>query len=169
MRTIDLDQSKDPAEFLRSAAQLFAEYAAQVSNVCGPSLAAQGIDRELATLPGKYAPPWGRILLAFAEDGDLAGCIALRPIGGPADGVCELKRMYVREAWRRRGLARALARRLIDEATRIGYRVMKLDTSSSMREAIALYESLGFARCERYNDDPMDDTLWFERRLGQNL
>lgn len=166
------------APLLEPARRLFAEYAQSIAHVAGTSLQHQGFDAELATLPGLYAPPTGCILLAVkppvatsapitAEppDSALLGCIALRPLPHLGPGVCEMKRMYVRPAARRLGLGKALGDRLIAEARSARYKLMKLDTSDTMLPAIALYRALGFIECPRYNDDPMTDTVWFEKHL----
>lgn len=143
---------------LPAVRELFREYAASLPF----SLCFQGFERELETLPGRYAPPSGRLLLAF--DGERAtGCVAVREIG--PGSICEMKRLYVRPAARRTGLGRLLASRIIDEARAIGYERMRLDTSHDMIAAQTLYESLGFRRIERYNDDPIDGTIWMELRL----
>ena len=125
----------------------------------------QSFDRELAELPGKYAPPEGRLSLAI-ENEQPAGCIALREIG---DGVCELKRLYVRPAFRRRGLGRKLSEIVIHAAREIGYKRMRLDTLSSMMEAIALYESLGFQRIPAYYDNPSGCAIFMELKLDQEI
>ena len=158
--------------WLKPAARAFAEYAASIADVAGCSLQHQGFERELRDLPGLYAPPRGRMLLAVDDAGQapgsdaaVLGCIALRPLPALGPGVCEMKRMYVRPAARGRGIGRLLGERLLAEARAAGYAVMKLDTSDTMHAAIGLYRSLGFEPCARYNDDPMADTLWFERRL----
>ena len=93
------------------------------------------------------------------------GCIALRPLDNLGPEVCELKRMYVRPAHRGTGLGRLLCQAVIDRARAAGYTVMKLDTDATFAAAIGLYRSMGFVECERYNDDPMEDTLWFEKKL----
>ncbi|MCW5766121.1 MAG: GNAT family N-acetyltransferase [Phycisphaeraceae bacterium] len=154
----------DSGPRLEQARTLFAEYARVIEPLAGCSLQYQKFDAELATLPGLYARPRGRMLIVLA-DGQPAGCIALRPLPALGPGACEMKRMYVRPAFRGRGIGRMLAARLLTEAAAAGYSIMKLDTSSTMHEAMGLYRSLGFVECPRYNDDPMDDTLWFERRL----
>lgn len=146
------------AEHLRDARALFSEYAASLSF----SLCFQGFNEELASLPGKYSPPGGRLLLAY-EGAGAVGCIALRPIG---PGVCEMKRLYVRPQCRRTGLGRALAVRLIGEARAIGYARMRLDTTQDMTAAQGLYRSLGFYPIERYNDDHPEHTIWMEMDLG---
>ncbi len=146
------------AEDLSRAKVLFREYAESLPF----SLCFQGFEEELAGLPGRYAPPGGRLLLAV-EGGEAVGCIALRALG---PGVCEMKRLYVKPGRRAGGLGRLLAERLIAEARGIGYRAMRLDTSEDMTAARRLYESLGFYRIERYNDDPMEDTIFMEAGLG---
>ena len=121
-------------------------------------------ERELAGLPGKYAPDRGTLLIAYA-DGQPAGCVAMRDLGG---GFCEMKRMFVPGAYRGRGIGRALAGRVIADATSAGYRAMRLDTSRRQDEAMRLYESLGFRRIEPYyalTDDLRDWLVFFERPL----
>jgi putative acetyltransferase len=136
---------------------LFQEYAAWLQ----VDLCFQGFAQELATLPGSYAPPLGRLSLATAPEGP-AGCVALRPIG---EAGCEMKRLFVRSAYRRHGLGRTLAERLITEAQEIGYSTMRLDTLAFMHDAIRLYEALGFVRRSAYYDTPLPDTIFMERRL----
>jgi len=145
-------------EHLESVRALFSEYAAGLPF----SLCFQGFDHELTTLPERYAPPSGRVLLAL-DAGVAAGCIALREIGpGP---ICEMKRLYVRPARRGKGLGRLLTQRLVNEARAIGYERMRLDTSHDMTAAQSLYEKLGFRRIDRYNDDPIEGTIWMELML----
>jgi len=157
---------------LAIARELFVEYVHSLSF----SLDYQGIDDELAALPGKYAPPHGCILVATLRDQPI-GCIALRAIepmawdtiierGTPRPArVCEMKRMYVRPVARRLGAGRILADELVAFATRADYDLMKLDTESTFTAAVALYQSLGFTPCPRYNDDPQPDTIWMSRLL----
>ena len=121
-------------------------------------------DEELAGLPGKYARPQGRLLLAYL-DGKAAGCVALRDL---KDGICEMKRMFVPEAFRGRGVGRALAERIIAAGKEAGYRVMRLDTSRRQSEAMALYERCGFKRIAPYYalaDDVKDWLVFFELKL----
>jgi ribosomal protein S18 acetylase RimI-like enzyme len=138
---------------------LFREYEAGL----GISLCFQNFDAEVADLPGAYAPPAGRLLVAEA-DGELVGCVALRP---QAPGVCELKRLYVRQAYRGRGLGRRLLETLLNEAVAAGYREAVFDTLESMTEALALYRSLAFDPTQPYNDHPVCGTLWFRKVLAR--
>ncbi|WP_119302583.1 GNAT family N-acetyltransferase [Dongia deserti] len=124
----------------------------------------RAFDQELEGLPGKYARPQGRLLIAY-QDGQAAGCVALRDLG---DGVCEMKRMFVPASFRGTGIGRALATRIIAEARDAGYRRMRLDTSKRQREAMRLYESAGFQRIAPYYalpDDVKDWLVFFELTL----
>jgi GNAT superfamily N-acetyltransferase len=139
--------------------ELFEEYAAWL----GFSLAFQGFDAELAGLPGAYAPPAGRLLLARC-DGAAAGCGGLRPLGG---GACEMKRLYVRPAFRGRALGRLLAQRLVGEAAATGYARMLLDTiPARMAGADRLYRSLGFREIPAYYDNPVRGVRYMGLELG---
>jgi len=144
-------------EFLPTVRTLFREYA----DVIEVDLCFQDFDRELAGLPGKYAPPTGRLILAL-EGAEPAGCIALRAIG---DGICEMKRLYVRPQFRRQRLGRRLAEAILAAAREEKYELMRLDTLQSMHEAIALYESLGFQRIPAYYNNPISDAVFLELAL----
>ncbi|MEO8587376.1 MAG: GNAT family N-acetyltransferase [Acidobacteriota bacterium] len=139
------------------ARDLFVEYQKSL----GISLCFQNFDEELASLPGAYAPPDGRLLLAFSG-GEPAGCVALRKIGGD---FCEMKRLWVRPAFRGSGLGRRLAEALLLEARAIGYRAIRLDTLPSMKAAQVLYLSLGFLDIPPYNDHPIEGTRFMEAIL----
>jgi putative acetyltransferase len=134
--------------------ELFQEYAAALA----VDLCFQGFAEELAQLPGTYAPPRGRLMLAWAND-VAAGCVALRPI---ADSVCEMKRLYVRPAFRGQDLGKQLAERVTAEAKHIGYSSMRLDTLPQMSATTRLYESLGFVRRNAYYNTPLQDTIFME-------
>jgi putative acetyltransferase len=150
-------QASSPAE-IAQARILFLEYAQSL----GFSLCFQDFDRELATLPGHYAPPKGRLLLAEYE-GQLAACVALR---GFEDDICEMKRLYLRPAFRGKGLGRTLAEHLIAEARRIGYRSMRLDTVEPvMKDAVAMYRRLGFREIPPYRENPIAGALYMELDL----
>jgi putative acetyltransferase len=149
-------------EDIRQARALFEEYAAGL----GISLCFQNFDRELAILPGDYAPPDGRLLLAV-EDNQLAGCIALRKLAEP--GVCEMKRLFLRPAYRGKGLGRVLVESIIEEARKLGYTHMRLDTlPGRMDQAIALYQSIGFVEIEPYYENPVEDAKFMQLKMDTN-
>ena len=139
---------------------LFREYGASL----GFSLCFQSFDAELAGLPGEYAPPEGRLLLAFC-DSTPAGCVALRKL---EDGICEMKRLYVRPQFRGHGLGRDLVLTLIAQARLSQYAKMRLDTiAASMTEAVGLYRSLGFRDIPPYHGNPIPGAIYLELDLRQ--
>jgi ribosomal protein S18 acetylase RimI-like enzyme len=140
--------------------ELFRAYAAGL----GIDLAFQGFETELASMPGKYAPPAGELLLAWDDRGEPVGCIGLRPIL-PA-GCCEMKRLYVAPGGRGLGLGRALIEAIITEAVRIGYGEVRLDSLPSMTAAIALYRKAGFGPIAPYYDTPVPGTVFLGRTLA---
>jgi putative acetyltransferase len=140
------------------ARELFLEYAASL----GFSLCFQNFDAELAGLPGDYAPPSGRLLLAEWE-GQLAGCGALHKL--EAD-ICEMKRLYLRPQFRGKGIGRVIAERLIANARAVGYGRMRLDTVEPvMKDAVSMYRKLGFKEIAAYRENPMAGTLYMELEL----
>ena len=146
------------ADEIEQARLLFREYESWL----GLDLCFQNFEKELAELPGAYAPPAGRLLLAFEND-QLAGCVALRKL---SDGVCEMKRLFLRPQFHGKGRGRQLAERIIDEARDAGYERMRLDTlPEQMGKAIALYRTLGFKEIEPYYDNPVTGALFMELEL----
>jgi putative acetyltransferase len=147
------DASAPP--LLDVARDLFREYQVAIQ----VDLCFQGFEGELASLPGDYAPPAGRLLVALV-DGTPAGCGALRPL---AAGVGELKRMWVRSSFRGRGLGRSIAEALLQAADGQGYRSVRLDTFEWMKEARALYASMGFREIAPYYENPLPGVIYMER------
>lgn len=143
---------------LDQARELFKEYAAWLE----VDLCFQSFEKELAELPGDYAPPDGRLFLLF-DDVQLAGCVALRKIG---EGICEMKRLFLRLEFRGKGLGRLLINSIIQAAREIGYERMRLDTLPvQMGDAIALYRSMGFREIEPYYQNPVPGAKFMEIEL----
>ena len=145
---------------IERARGLFEEYAVAL----GFTLCFQNFDQELKNLPGDYAAPDGRLLLA-SEDDQLAGCVAMRKLGA---GVCEIKRLFLRPAYRGKGLGKLLVESIIGEARKLGYTHMRLDTlPGRMDPAIALYRSIGFVEIEPYYEHPVEGAKFMELNLDR--
>lgn len=153
----DIGEALD-ADAVAECRELFVEYQQSL----GVSLCFQQFDRELASLPGDYARPRGRLILARIA-GEPAGCVALRPLSGAA---AEMKRLFVRPACRGMGIGRTLAECVIDEARALDYSTLKLDTLPAMGEAQQLYAQLGFADCLPYNDNPVEGVRFMSLDLA---
>ncbi|MGA8271093.1 MAG: GNAT family N-acetyltransferase [Candidatus Sulfotelmatobacter sp.] len=150
-------QVASPAQ-ITQARELFLEYAQSL----GFSLCFQNFDKELAELPGDYAPPEGRLLLAQYEN-QLAGCVALHKLDSC---ICEMKRLYLRPKFRGKSVGRAMAERIISEARQIGYQCMRLDTVEPvMKDAVAMYHKLGFKEIAPYRPNPMAGAMYMELEL----
>jgi GNAT superfamily N-acetyltransferase len=157
VKSFSLFQAVSPAQIAR-ARELFLEYAQSL----GFSLCFQNFDQELADLPGDYAPPAGRLLLA-EFDAQLAGCVALHKLDS---AVCEMKRLYLRPQFRGKGLGRLLAEKIIAEARQIGYERMRLDTVEPvMKDAVAMYRRFGFEEIAPYRPNPNPGVLYLELQL----
>ncbi len=157
LKVLTFAQAESSAH-IGQARELFLEYAQSL----GFSLCFQNFDKELAGLPGDYAPPEGRLLLAECQD-QLAGCVALHKIDS---GTCEMKRLYLRPEFRGKGLGRVLAERIIAEARQIGYQRMRLDTVEPiMKDAVAMYRKLGFEEIAPYRPNPIAGAMYMELKL----
>jgi putative acetyltransferase len=150
-------KAQSPPE-IAQARELFLEYAQSL----GFSLCFQNFDDELAGLPGDYSPPSGCLLLAKLGD-ETAGCAAMHKVD---ENICEMKRLYLRPQFRRKGLGRILAEAVIAEARNIGYKFMRLDTVGPvMQDAVELYRRMGFYQIAPYRVNPMPGTLYMELKL----
>jgi putative acetyltransferase len=150
-------QAESPGQ-IAQARELFLEYAQSL----GFSLCFQNFEKELAELPGDYAPPAGRLLLAEFEN-QLAACVALHKLDS---GICEMKRLYLRPQFRGKSVGRCLAERIIAEARQIGYQRMRLDTVEPvMKDAVAMYRKLGFKEIAPYCANPMAGAMYMELTL----
>jgi putative acetyltransferase len=154
-----ITQAHSP-EDLRSIQALFQAYAIGL----GLDISFQNFDHELASLPGKYAPTSGALLLAKSTStGKAIGCVGLRSL--QPEGTCEMKRLYVSPEGRGTGVGKALAEAVVAEAKRLGYRRMVLDTLGSMTTPLKLYRGLGFRDIEAYYHNPLDDVVFLELTL----
>ena len=156
--TIRIAEARWPADRATVEA-LFREYVVSLAE----DISFQNVDDELTGLPDKYARPTGVVLIA-RDGAEAAGAVAYRMV---EPGVCEMKRLYVRPAFRGRGLARELANELIDEARERGYRTMLLDTLASMGSARALYRDLGFVPVAPYYDNPLPCVMYMALELDE--
>ena len=139
--------------------RLFREY----EQFPGVDLCFQGFESELAGLPGRYGPPSGALVMAL--DGEqAAGCVAMREI---EEGICEMKRLYVRPRYREASLGRKLACSIIEQAAALGYTLMRLDTLDTLKQAMGLYESLDFKKIGPYYDNPLPGVVYWERALKE--
>lgn len=144
---------------IQQVRELFGEYVAWL----GINLCFQNYEKELAELPGEYSPPTGRLLLAVADDNSVAGCAALRDLG---NGACEMKRLFVRPAFRGQRLGWQLAELVLSEARAIGYECIRLDTlPGKMDQAIKMYRALGFKDIAPYYHNPVKDAAFMELKL----
>jgi putative acetyltransferase len=158
VKGLALSQVESPTQ-IAQARELFLEY----EKGLGVSLCFQNFEKELAGLPGDYAPPSGRLLLATYE-GQLAGCVALHGLG---PGVCEMKRLYLRPAFRGKGLGRKMIDRIIAEARTMDYQCLRLDTIEPlMKDAVAVYRRMGFREIAPYCENPLEGALYMELDLA---
>jgi putative acetyltransferase len=154
MLTIIHAQSQDDLKQIKA---LFIEYQAFLK----VNLHFQYFEQELKTLPHPYSPPGGCLLLGV-EGQAAAGCVALKKLSA---AICEMKRLYVRPYFRRRGYGLLLAEKIIAEARRLGYEKVRLDTLARLREAMCLYEKLGFIKTDAYYDNPLPDVIYWQLDL----
>ena len=141
--------------------QVFRELISEYQVIMGLDLSFQNLEKELSDLPHIYGPPQGRALLAGIES-EIAGCVAVRHF---AEGISEMKRLYVRPKFRNQGLGRSLSLSIIEAARDLGYQAMRLDTLASMEEAVALYTALGFKRIPPYRPNPLEKPIYMELKL----
>jgi ribosomal protein S18 acetylase RimI-like enzyme len=152
---LKIAQSKDEIKLIK---ELFLEYATWLDF----PLCFQGFDEELATLPGKYSLPNGRLYIAYWNN-EPAGCIGLRKLN---DGICEMKRLYVRPAFRGNNIGKKLVEKIIEDAKSGNYSLMRLDTiKDRMGNAVEIYENFGFIEIEAYYNNPDPNTLYMELDL----
>ncbi len=155
---MQIKHAQTPSE-IEEVRQLFREYEAYLDE----DLCFQSFEEELANLPGKYAPPYGAILLADDNQTTL-GCVGVRAL---EKNVCEMKRLYVRPEARGIGIGKKLAKEIITVARSLGYRLMRLDTLDRLTEALQLYESLGFRQTAPYYTNPLPGVVYMELELQE--
>ncbi len=143
---------------LETVQQLFLEYADELQE----NLCFQSFDAELKDPLKKYGPPRGVLFIAYWNEAP-AGCIALQPL--KEEGVCEMKRLYVKPAFRKYGIGRSLVEQLITESYQLGYTEMRLDTLERLKPAISLYKSLGFENTQAYNENPLSGVVYMEKKI----
>ncbi len=153
---MNIIQAQTPQE-IAEVRELFLEYAKSLDF----ELCFQNFDEELEGLPGSYSPPEGRLFLA-ERSGAIAGCIALRKLD---EHICEMKRLYVKPRFRGNNLGKVLVEKLINEARKIGYQKMRLDTVPSMQTAQKLYKSMGFYEIRPYRENPVPGAVFMELEL----
>lgn len=143
---------------LETVRQLFLEYADELQE----NLCFQSFDAEVKDPLKKYGPPKGALFIAYWNEAP-AGCIALQPL--KEEGVCEMKRLYVKPAFRKYGIGRSLVEQLITESYQLGYAEMRLDTLERLKPAISLYKSLGFENTQAYNENPLSGVVYMEKKV----
>lgn len=146
---------------LETVRQLFLAYAAELQE----DLCFQSFEAEVKDPLKKYGPPAGVIFLAYWND-EPAGCIALQPLSG--ERVCEMKRLYVKPAFRKYGIGRALVEHLLEASDKLGYTTMRLDTLDRLQPAIRLYEQYGFKVINAYYENPLPGVVYMERETGES-
>lgn len=155
VRAIDGENSVENLGHIRALFRAYVEWT-------GVDLSFQNFDEEFANLPGGYVEPDGSLLLALF-DGRPAGCVAVRKLD---DGICEMKRLYVKPEFNGQGLGKRLAQEIIAEGRRLGYAKMRLDTLEKMTAALNLYRSLGFREIDAYRFNPLPGTVYMELEFG---
>ena len=155
---ITIRQVTSQGKLLDAAVNMFNEYAAELNE----DISFQHPDEEFNNPLIKYAPPKGALLIALYNE-DPAGCIALQPLA--QEGTCEMKRMFVRPAFRNYSIGRLLANAILDEAVRLNYKKMVLDTLQKLEPAIRLYKSLGFKETSPYYNNPLSNVIFMEKQL----
>ena len=159
---IRIKQIQEEGTELHTIRELFREYEKEL----GEDLCFQQFEEELRDPLKKYGKPYGTLMLAYWNE-EPAGCIAVTPM--KQDGLCEMKRLYVRPAFRKYGIGRTLVAELLEVAGRLGYEVMRLDTFKKLKSAILLYESFGFHYIEAYYNNPFPEVVYMEKKLSTGI